>query len=180
MTLPLRRKDPLCATSGCLDCSQRNPPTPHTGRSGSQSKLPQILVRVAVGAIADVPPGQATMKGRSFRSPVAGFCKAQKRGRSSWMICRVLWTRRSPSSDGRVGFGVDVKRGDFYPSSAKARPIEPEQAWHRFPCRAGRPATRPRRQQASSRLHRASSRQPSGSATRPLWSDQLSSWRPYK
>ena len=29
------------------------------------------------------------MKGRSFRSPVAGFSKAQKRGRSSWMICRV-------------------------------------------------------------------------------------------
>ena len=137
------------------------------------------------------------MKGRSFRSPVAGFSKAQKRGRSSWMICRVRCTRRSPSSsrrgrrvktllysvqtgeaqimskwprelrerlpradvgaDGRVGFGVDVKRGDFPPqfregSAHRASPREQlQQSAHRFPCRAGRPATRPRPRRRSSR-----------------------------
>ena len=37
---------------------------------------------------------------------MAGFSKAQKRGRSSWMICSVRCTRRSPSSRRR---GLRVK-----------------------------------------------------------------------
>ena len=45
------------------------------------------------------------MKGRSFRSPVAGFSKPKKRGRSSWIICKVRCARRSPCSR-RLGLRV--------------------------------------------------------------------------
>ena len=84
------------------------------------------------------------MKGRSFRSPVAGFSKAQKRGRSSWIICKVrrlgrrvktllysvqtgdaqimakwpganLGSGSQEQMSAQIGFGVDVKRGDFPP-----------------------------------------------------------------
>ena len=158
----------------------------------------ELAVRVAVGAVVDVLPGQPRHEGTELQEPRGGILQSpeakpkllddlqsplhqavalfQPPGPASQdpavfganggspdhvKVARRELRERLPRADvradGRVGFGVDVKRGDFPTefregSAHRASPREElQQAAHRFPCRAGRPATSAQRTPRSSR-----------------------------
>ena len=67
----------------------------------------ELAIGVAVGAIADIPPRQASHEGAELEQACGRFSIAQNRGCNSWMRCKVRSTSLSPSSNRLSAPGPD-------------------------------------------------------------------------